>query len=227
MNDKRVVLVIAGPSGVGKTAVANLIVKNKPDFTFLRSVTTRAPRGDGNDSEYIYVTESEFSRMLSQGEIVEHMVYAGAMYGTPRSELDRAHNEGKTPVLVLDTVGMKTLYEDSSLSACTVYIYGEIDVIEERLYDRYLASPTVEGLKKFVARKERNIEDYSNMTDLRRYIYAFVNNCGTLEDAAEATLSALSDFVSGKEKDEYAAMGISDTLAFIGEELKMARDTRQ
>ena len=67
------ILVIVGPSGVGKTTVANRVVERDPSFEFVRSATTRAPRGDGNDSEYIYLTREEVLGRVESGKMLEYM----------------------------------------------------------------------------------------------------------------------------------------------------------
>ena len=74
------ILVIVGPSGVGKTTVANRVVERSPSFEFVRSATTRAPRGDGNDSEYLYLTREEFLGRVNSGKMLEYMEYGGNLY---------------------------------------------------------------------------------------------------------------------------------------------------
>ena len=75
MKRNNCVLVIAGPSGVGKTVVAKTMVEKNSKFTFLRSGTTRAKRGDAHDDEYLYYTEEEFLAAVARGEFAEHMLY--------------------------------------------------------------------------------------------------------------------------------------------------------
>ena len=83
------ILILAGPSAVGKTTVADYILKSYPSFSLVRSATTRAKRGDGHDAEYIYLSREEFNARLLSGKMLEHTEYANEMYGTPASEIER------------------------------------------------------------------------------------------------------------------------------------------
>ena len=69
----RKILIIAGPSAVGKTTIVHEIMKkgNIP-FELVRSATTRPMRGDGFDSEYIYVSREEFSMLVECGGVLEY-----------------------------------------------------------------------------------------------------------------------------------------------------------
>ena len=214
MNRENCVLVIAGPSGAGKTVVATSIVNSHPEFTFLRSGTTRAKRGDAHDDEYLYYTEEEFKAAIANGEMAEHAIYGGNMYGTPNSELDRAFSEGKTPLLVIDLNGVKSLALHPKYSACNLYIYTDFDVIENRLKDRYFGeNEKPDSQKNFDSRRAQNITDWIGLADYEEYIHAFVENNGTIDECCERVLSTFANYVGGEEKDEWSNHAIINGLA--------------
>ena len=208
------VLVIAGPSAVGKTVVAKSIVEKDPRYTFLRSGTTRPKRGDAHDDEYLYYTEEEFLSAVERGEFAEHMRYGGNLYGTPKSELRRALDEGKIPLMVLDLVGVESLYKLDGYSACSVYIYTDISAIENRLSTRYFsAGVTPEAEKSYNTRCAQNKRDYSVIGDYSDYIFRFIRNDGTIEDCRDRVMGAFSDFTSGADFDLSHNRSISNTLS--------------
>lgn len=195
-------LVVAGPSGCGKTAVTHLLARKDSRFTFLRSATTRRPRGDGNDGEYLYLTKEAFESLREQGGFVESTEYNGELYGTPLAEVERASSEGKIPLLVLDINGARSLRSRSDLCAFTVYIYSDLNAIEERLYSRYLGdSPSPQGLAAFVDRKERNVKDYLLMPEQTEAFCAFVCNDSTLDDLGERIASSFDAFCADRSVD--------------------------
>ena len=170
-------LVIAGASGAGKTTVATEIIAAHPEFSLIRSITTRKKRGDGHDDEYIYTDREDFMKRAERGELVEYMEYGSNLYGTPVSELDRVFSEGKIPLLILDIEGVKSLRRGNfDFDSVIVYVWDELDVIERRLYARDLAEPTAEKLLSFVKRKEMNIRDYLLMPSIVHLFDAFVRN---------------------------------------------------
>ena len=209
MKADRPVLVRSGASAAGKTAVANAIIEQDGRFTFLRSATTRPKRGDGNDGEYIYLTRKEFLSAIERGEVLEHMEYAGNLYGTLFSEIERAEREGKIPLLVLDINGMKSLYKNERLSACTVFVYAPLSLVEKRLRARFTVG---EDEGKIKERIERNREDYLAMTSLAPYIYSFAENSGALEDCTARVLSVFEDFLRGKPKEEGEVLSVANYL---------------
>ena len=102
-------VVLVGASAVGKTTLAVRLLSCDGEFAYIRSATTRAARGDAHDSEYIYLSRDEFLSRAEKGEMLEYMEYGGNCYGTPKSELERAFSEGKTPLLILDLEGISAL----------------------------------------------------------------------------------------------------------------------
>ena len=213
------VLVIAGPSGAGKTVVATSIVEAHPEFTFLRSATTRAKRGDAHDDEYLYYTEEEFMAMVANGEMAEHAIYGGNMYGTPNAELDRAFAEGKTPLLVIDLNGVKSLALHPKYSACNVYVYADLETIEDRLRARYFGeNERADSQKNFDSRTAQNINDWRSLSEYEKYIHAFIENTDTVDDCCKTVLSTFAAYTEGEEKDEWKNHAIVNGFASAANE---------
>ena len=189
------VLIVAGPSGVGKTAVAKAIIAKDPRFTFLRSATTRTMREDANKDEYLYCTEDEFRGLISRGEMLEHMVYDGSMYGTPKSEVERAHAEGKIPLLVLDLNGVDSLYNSPVCNTCAVFIYASEATVNARLESREGATP-----EKIASRKLRNKEDYIRLPSLGYAFYSLIPNESSLDACRDEVIDVFRAFESGSER---------------------------
>ncbi len=227
MKRENCVLIIAGPSGTGKTAIATAIVDKYPEYTFLRSATTRAKRGDAHDDEYLYYTVEEFERACENGEMAEHMVYGGNMYGTPNSELDRAFREGKTPVLVLDLNGCRSLDLHPKYSACNVYLYASPSVIDERLRSRYfIYGVTPEGERLYNVRRQQNLNDWLGIAEYGEHLYAFISNEGTIDECTECVLSTFRDFIEGEERDEWKNHAIINGFASCAREMEAASGTK-
>jgi guanylate kinase len=105
-------VVLAAPSGTGKTTIAHALVDRYGDFVFSVSATTRTPRGNEKDGEdYEFVSRDEFERMILADELVEWAEVHGNLYGTPRRNLDAASRLGRYPVLDIDVKGARQIRE--------------------------------------------------------------------------------------------------------------------
>lgn len=102
-------LVLAGPTAVGKGTVAAHIKENHPDILLSVSATTRAPRpGEVDGEHYFFVDDAEFDRLISAGELLEHAtVHNKFRYGTPRGPIDDALAQGRTVLLEIDLQGAR------------------------------------------------------------------------------------------------------------------------
>ena len=198
------ILIIAGPSAVGKTTVAHRMLELDSRYEFVRSVTTRPCRADQFDNEYIYISIEEFHHLIETAGVLEHTEYAGNFYGTPRSEIDRITSEGRIPLLILDINGVESLCKNrGDISPCGVYVYDDIDVMEERLVERYkddIDSP--ETQRRLNSRRNQNRVDYSEMLMHEPYFYAFVRNCSSVDCCAEKISKIFADFCNGTSKNE-------------------------
>ena len=101
------VIVITGPSGAGKGTLIRALLPRVPELELAVSATTRLQRaGEEEGRDYYYLSEGDFARRVAEGEFLEHITYvSGQRYGTLRTEVERIGNEGRIPVLELETEG--------------------------------------------------------------------------------------------------------------------------
>jgi guanylate kinase len=107
------VLVVTGPSGVGKGTLIRTLRERVPGLELSISATTRRPRpGEQAGVDYHFLSQEEFDRRLEAGEFLEHAEYAGNRYGTLASELTRARNVGaRALVLEIEVQGARQVRE--------------------------------------------------------------------------------------------------------------------
>ena len=104
---KGLLIILSGPSGVGKGTVREYIVNtHKIDIVFSISMTTRSPRiGETDGVEYYFVSEEEFERNVKEGNFLEHASFVGNRYGTPKAAVEKLRNEGKNVFLEIEVNG--------------------------------------------------------------------------------------------------------------------------
>ena len=191
---KPTLLILVGPSAVGKTTVAERIVKDHPTFSPIRSLTTRPPRGDEHDDEYLYTDKDGFEQALARGEILEHTLYADTLYGTPRSEIDRVVSLGKTPLLVLDINGAESLSKRAdTLSPCIIYLTESEQVLNRRLAERYLSGEGCDR-ERYDARIRRNGWEREHFPEFSHLFYDVIEGKSTPSDTALAVIKSFESF---------------------------------
>jgi guanylate kinase len=136
------VIVITGPSGVGKGTLIRGLRARIPELELSVSATTRRPRpGEREGVDYYFLSDAEFDRLLAEGAFVEHASYSGNRYGTLRSELDRRLDRGAPVVLEIEVQGARQVRE-ALPDAATVFIAPpSLEVLRERLAARGTDTP--------------------------------------------------------------------------------------
>jgi len=131
------VLVITGPSGAGKGTLIRALLPRVPELELAVSATTRLQRaGEEEGRDYYYLSEGDFARRVAEGEFLEHITYvSGQRYGTLRTEVDRIGNEGRIPVLELETEGALKVAEELS-GVISVFVTAPRAELERRLRER-------------------------------------------------------------------------------------------
>ena len=107
-------VVLAGPTAVGKGTIAAYIRTHYPQVWLSVSMTTRAPRpGEVDGVHYIFVADEEFDRLVAAGEFLEYAVVHGrAKYGTPRGPVERALAAGRPALLEIDLPGARQVRDN-------------------------------------------------------------------------------------------------------------------
>ena len=99
-------VILAAPSGTGKTTIARRLLELRPDVGFSVTCTTRAPRpAEEHGVDYFFLAGDEFERRVLRGEFAEHALVHGKRYGTLRSEIDRLMAAGRNPIMTIDVQG--------------------------------------------------------------------------------------------------------------------------
>jgi guanylate kinase len=104
-------VVLAGPTAVGKGTVSRHIRETYPDVLLSVSATTRPPRpGEIEGEHYYFLSDAEFDAMIERGEFLEYAtVHNASRYGTPRPPIDRALADGKSVLLEIDLQGARAV----------------------------------------------------------------------------------------------------------------------
>ncbi len=148
-------VVVAGPSGVGKGTVHAELRRRLPDAVLSVSATTRAPRpGEVDGVHYRFVDAPTFERMVADGELLEWAEYAGNLYGTPRTPAAAAVAAGQVVLLDIEVQGALQV-KRADPDALLIFLHPpSMDELERRLRGRGTEDEAVVARRLEVAREE-------------------------------------------------------------------------
>lgn len=157
--DRGRLVVLSGPSGVGKGTVISRIRQRYPQLWLSVSVTTRWPRpGEVDGKEYHFVDEAEFAHMVARGEFLEHATYAGHHYGTPRQPVEERLARGEHALLEVELHGARQV-RASMPEALLIFLAPPSWVeLERRLVSRGTEEADVVARRLAIARDELSHE---------------------------------------------------------------------
>lgn len=182
-------VVISGPSGVGKSTVVRRLFKVYPELKMSISSTTRPPRpGEVHGQHYYFITQEEFDLRVKKEQFLEWAKVHGCYYGTPRQFIESELARGEVVVLEVDVQGaasIKRVVDEGKLKASAVFIFlipPSVDILAFRLKKRKTEDEEVVNYRLRAAIAELQV--------MEKYDYIVVND--KVESAADKIKSIIN-----------------------------------
>ena len=209
------VVVLAAPSGGGKTTIAKELLRRRPDaFGYSVSATTRRPRAGEKDGEaYHFLTRGEFQRSVDAGEFLEWAEYAGELYGTLNQEVERVLASGRHVVLDIEVHGARQVRKvyPRPASVSIFVIPPSPRVLIERLRTRRTESD--EALQQRLAIAVREVQAAED--DVRE---AIVFDHIVVNEDLDAAVARVLQIVENPDDVRHRTMDMIPLLAeFVGQ----------
>ena len=177
-------VVVSGPSGVGKDAMLALVREQRPEVFWAITATTRAMRpGEEHGVHHLFHTREEFLELLERGELLEHAEVYGNLYGVPRAPVREALAEGRDAIVRTDVQGAASIRALAPDALLIFVAPPSLEELERRLRSRDTESAEETALRVEMSRRE--------MRDAAWFDAVVVNETGGLEDAAQEVMAVI------------------------------------
>ncbi len=172
-------IVISGPSGVGKDAVVQTLQRRQTSLHFVVTATSRARRTtEVHGVDYIFVSEDEFKRMIENDELLEYALVYDQYKGVPKSQVRDAMQSGKDVIMRVDVQGAATIRRLCPEAVLIFLIPSNQEEWLQRLKERHTETDESMNLRIATARQE--------LTRLGEFDYVVVNAQNCLDEAVDA-----------------------------------------
>ena len=180
-----VLIVISGPSGVGKDTVVRNILKKREDFYFVVTATDRPARHDEVEGvDYFFLTTEKFEEMIDADEFIEHAVVHDCYKGVPKWQIREALASGRDVIMRVDPQGAATL-KDTIPEATFVFLLAESEQeLSERLKARNSETADSFDLRMEISKKE--------LERIHEFDYCVVNRSGRVEETVDQILAIVT-----------------------------------
>lgn len=166
---KGLLIILSGPSGVGKGTVCSALRPKMPDLVYSVSATTRSPRaGEEDGVNYFFKSREEFLSMIEADQLLEYAEYVGNYYGTPRDFVERTLESGKDIILEIEVQGALKVKEKFPEGIFVFLLPPSMDELKDRIRGRGTEHPDVINHRMSVAEDEISL--------MQHYDYAVVND---------------------------------------------------
>jgi guanylate kinase len=177
-------IVISGPSGVGKDTIIQRMKERNLHFQFVITATTRPPRpNEVHGRDYFFYSQAEFTQMIDRGELLEHALVYDDYKGIPKAQVREALTSGKDVVMRLDVQGADTIRKLCP-DALLIFLspQDEAEIIN-RLQERKTETP--EELKVRIATAQRE------MNRIHSFDYVVINREFHLDETVDTIISII------------------------------------
>lgn len=170
LNERGLLVVLSGPSGVGKGTVRRaLFQKPNHDLVYSVSMTTRPPRpGEVDGVDYYFVSKEDFLKRISENKFLEWAEFVGNYYGTPRDKVEEQLDHGKEVVLEIEVEGALQVRKQMKDAVFIFLVPPGKPALYERLVSR--GTDTMEMIKRRMQKAE------SEFVLAHKYDYIVVND---------------------------------------------------
>ena len=185
---KGLLIILSGPSGVGKGTVRKYIMnRNAVPLVFSISMTTREPRAtETNGVEYYFVSREEFQKNIDEDNFLEWAEFVGNRYGTPKSYVEKLRNEGKNVILEIEINGAEQVLKK---------------VKDDRVLSFFLKPPSLKHLEDRIRKRKSESEETiqkrlakgtSEMEKAKNYDFIILND--RIQRAGDEIISIIKKF---------------------------------
>lgn len=204
MAKRGMLIVLSGPSGVGKGTVRKALFNEEDvDFKYSISMTTRKPReGEVNGKDYFFVTKEEFEDHIKNGEMLEYAKYVDHYYGTPLNYVNQTLDEGHDVFLEIEVNGAMQVRANCPEAVFVFLTPPDLVVLKNRLIGR--------GTDDMDVIDKRIQTAVSEIKMMRNYDYAVLN------DKVENAVDRIKTIVNSERLKVNRVM--PDYLSMLGEE---------
>jgi len=184
LHPKPLLIVISGPSGVGKDATLTRMKELGYPFYFVVTCTTRRKRpGEVDGKDYNFITREEYDDLLARNEFLEHAEVYGNFYGVPKQQVREAWARGQDVVLRIDVQGARTI---KTIAAEAVFIFLAAENMSE-LMRRLVARKTETGADL----EKRMATACQEMESLSMFDYVVINQDDRLDQTVEQIMAII------------------------------------
>lgn len=200
---KGFLLVISGPSGVGKGTVLHDLMNTQKNLVYSVSATTRNKRdGEIEGVSYFYKTHEEFEQMISEDQFLEYAYVHNNYYGTPKEFVEKKINEGKIVVLEIDVQGAVNVKQNTDNAVFIFLAPPSLSELKNRIVGRGTESQDDINLRMKNARKELEYIKYYDYLVINDHINTAINSVNEIINAEKHKVFREDTFIVEESLDE-------------------------
>ncbi|WP_040197531.1 guanylate kinase [Candidatus Soleaferrea massiliensis] len=195
-NNRGLLIVLSGPSGVGKDTILNSLLEKSQNIKLSVSATTRSPRaGEVDGDDYFFLTEKEFKTLVNDGGMLEYAEYNGNYYGTPKKAVEESRALGQDVILEIEVNGAMQIKEKSEDALFIFIMPPSRQELMRRLVDRKTEDEATINARLEVAEYEMSRAGEYDYVVVNEKLDKAVEDIQSIIDAAKCSAKRAKKFI--------------------------------